>query len=72
MIASVFGFGFWAAATSKNPFEKLTGGSAPPVGTIEKYLGYWNSRFTSRPNSEKNVILCCMTIGIAGANRLVP
>jgi len=40
MIARVCGFGFCAAATSKKPFEKLTGGSRPPAGYIEKYRGY--------------------------------
>jgi len=38
MIAKVFGFGFCAAATSKNPCEKLTEGSGPPVGAMTKYL----------------------------------
>src|SRR6266571_6511703 len=72
MIARVLGFGVCAAATSKNPLVKLTAGSMVPVGSIEKYLGYSNSLLTSIPNSEKNVILCWMTIGIAGASKLVP
>ena len=72
MIAMVCGFGFCCAASSKNPLEKLTGGSAPPTGCIEKYFGYWNSLLTSRPNSEKKVFPFWIMIGIAGAIRLVP
>ena len=72
MIARVLGLGSCAAAISKNPLEKLTAGSMPPAGCIEKYFGYWNSWLTSSPNSEKNVILCWITTGIAGASRLVP
>ena len=37
-IATVCGFGFCAAATSKKPFEKAFTPSGP-TGTMEKYFG---------------------------------
>src|SRR5258705_8105561 len=69
-IATVFGAGVCALASSKKPFEKA-GGPSGPVGTVEKYRAYLNSRFTPRPRMLIVIFLCAMITGIAGATMLV-
>src|ERR1700722_6831882 len=70
-IASVFGFGFCAAATWKNPSLIVCFGFGPPVGIYEKYRGYLNSLLASSANRLRNVLFRCIATGIAGATMLV-
>src|SRR5581483_2525319 len=70
-IATVFGFGFCCAATSKKPSVIVCLGFGPAVGMNEKYLGYLNSALASSPNRLMNTLFFCITIGIAGAIMLV-
>src|ERR1700733_3123039 len=70
-IATVFGFGFCAAATWKNPSVIVCFGFGPPVGIIEKYFGYLNLGFASSANRLMKTLPFCMTTGMAGATMLV-
>ena len=55
----------------KNPDDQSVSGSGP-AGMIWKYRSYLNVSFAASPNSDGNTSFFLITIGNAGAIRLVP